>query len=627
MILRVCVVVPTYNNARTLSEVIKDIVISTPFPVLVIDDGSETPAVNVLYSWEVRNALETGRVKVLRFEDNRGKGAALQLAVGELASQGFTHMLTMDADGQHFAREIRKLVEIAVDHPWDLIIGDRKLKSPSEKMNRFSRAFSNFWVNYQTGLHIKDSQSGFRLYPLLPIQTMRFFTRRYDFEIEVLIRLVWNGVHVHEADIDVHYPKSKERVNFMQRMWNSARISSLNTLLVMVSLLKTHRSPRELSMALGLGVFIGCTPFMGMHSVILIPFALALRLNAIIMWLGTHVSTPILIPFVLMSELWIAEHWLHMPIEGGFKDEFYRALAGSMVLGMILGVSTLIISFVIAYSLKKRAPHTNWKGPQRGGRLGNGLLNLMLRHGGAKYSYALLPVAALYFYIFAPKARRGLDEYWKMIAPKETWCERQTLVLRQLVRFGEILIDLKVQNFSTEVPKQGKILLGAHLGSAQSAFALAESNIFSDQLGEIHSALKNGRCVGLMGDRPVGDRFELIPFLGRLAPFDMTAFRLSAVYKVPLIFTFGFKNKKGDYEVFTRRPAKVYQFTEQQAREIQCYNWAREYVRELEHFVRVYPEQWFNFYPFWSDLPVTPSGQLAAQSHNYLLEDLKSTAE
>ena len=109
MILRVCVVIPTYNNARTISEVVKDVLLTTPFPVLVVDDGSDTPVSGALYSWDVRGALEAGRVRVVRFEKNRGKGAALRFAISELASQGYTHMMAMDGDGQHFAREIHKL--------------------------------------------------------------------------------------------------------------------------------------------------------------------------------------------------------------------------------------------------------------------------------------------------------------------------------------------------------------------------------------------------------------------------------------------------------------------------------------------------------------------------------------
>src|SRR4051812_6938165 len=120
MILRVCVVIPTFNNSRSISEVVKDVLTSTAHPVLVVDDGSETPVVNCLYSWEVRQALESGRVRVVRLERNAGKGAALKCAIEDCVSHGFTHMVTLDADGQHHGYEIKKLTELAKLHPWDL---------------------------------------------------------------------------------------------------------------------------------------------------------------------------------------------------------------------------------------------------------------------------------------------------------------------------------------------------------------------------------------------------------------------------------------------------------------------------------------------------------------------------
>ena len=148
------------------------------------------------------------------------------------------------------------------------------------------------------------------------------------------------------------------------------------------------------------------------------------------------------------------------------------------------------------------------------------------------------------------------------------------------------------------------------------------SGASGDAIFEMHSALKNGRCLGLMGDRPLGDRFELIPFLGKLAPFDMTAFRVAAATQVPLLFTFGFKGDGDRYDFFARAP-RIYKFALDQPRELQCYEWAREFVREIEFFIRKYPDQWFNFYPFWSALPTAPSGELGALKNNALIEDLQ----
>lgn len=684
MILRVCVVIPTFDNSRTISEVVKDVVNLTPYPVLVIDDGSETPVANVLYSWDVCNALESGRVRVLRLEKNSGKGAALQYAIQDLVTRGFTHMVTMDGDGQHHGYEIDKLVSLAKENPWDLIIGNRRMRSENvPEISKFGRAFSNFWVQYQTGLHIKDSQSGFRLYPLFPLQTMKFYTSHYDFEIEVLIRMLWAGAHVRETEIEVFYPEKGERVSHFNKFWDNVRISTLNTMLVVVSLFKTHRAPREFGAAMGLGVLIGCTPFFGFHTLLVAVAALALRLNVVVVWIGSHVSTPIIAPLVVIAEIWVARHWLGMGSAEitSTKEDFKQWMAGSIVLGIGLGLAVGLISWLLAWYYQTRKPRSNWTGRTRGGRLGNGFLKQVLKFGGIEHGYLCLLFIVPYFYLFAPKGRRALNEYWKMVEPGETWRQRQKRIVQHFYRFGQVLMDRVYQGFYKEKKfatthsgsenilramreKHGLIMLSAHMGAWDLAAALLPANGFSDQIHvvqfnsegfsfqkvkdkmnpshvreldsaksgdaifEIHQALKSGRCIALMGDRPMADRFELIPFMGKLAPFDVTPFRMAAALRVPLLFTFGFKGVKQHYD-FYARPSRVYIYEPGVPREVQLFDWACEYAKHVEHFIRMYPDEWFNFYPFWSALPAAPNGGLGALSGNRTLEELPrgSTAE
>ncbi|HMN68170.1 MAG TPA: DUF2062 domain-containing protein [Bdellovibrionales bacterium] len=675
MILRIAVVVPTYNNPRTISSVVKDIVTRTKFPVVVIDDGSETPVANVLYSFEVKGALETGRVRVVRFEKNRGKGAALRFAIRDLAARGFTHMLTMDGDGQHLAGEIAKLVDLARAHPWDLVIGHRKLESRTVPgVSKFGRAFSNFWVKYQTGLRIFDSQSGFRVYPLFVVQTMSFRTRKYDFEIEALIRFLWSGGGVREVEIECVYPEPTDRVSHFHKFWDNARISMLNTLLVAVSLMRSHRDPRGLALALGFGVFIGFTPFYGFHTFIAIGLAVLLRLNVLAVLFGSQVSLPPLAPLVIWASVDAGER-LGVPPRPGIAAHFEQWLVGGLGLGAVLGLGIALLTYALAlYWMRAKAGQSNWSGRTRGGRLGNGFLKLVLRHMNLRAGYFCLYFIVPYFWLFAPKARRTLNEYYRLIQPRANWFGRQKLVLRHFFRFGQVLMDRVYQGFHGELKfraapdgmhhildavseKSGLILLSAHLGGWDLAAALlgahgfddkihvveylsdglnfqkikdkmdphhvakVDSNLSTDAIFEIHQALKRGQCIGLMGDRPIGDRFELIPFFGKLAPFDVTAFRLAAALRVPLLFTFGFKGATGEYDFFARAP-RGYVFDDTKSRPEQLYDWASEYVREVESFARRYPEQWFNFYPFWSSLPVSPTGVLAGQGSNLLAEEI-----
>lgn len=569
MNLRVSVVIPCFNNGRTISEAVKDIVLLTDYPVLIVDDGSETPVTNVLYSWEVRKALESGRVRVLRFEKNRGKGVALQHAIAELVSKGYTHMLTMDANGLHLAREIQKLVEIGKENPWDLILGDRKLKPENKKnMGRLSK----FWVTYETGLNIRDPQFGFRLYPLFALQTMRFFASRYDFDLEVLIRLLWRGVHVREVEVDV--APNPEETHF-RKFWDNVRLSTLNTILVVLSLFRTRRSPGQLAGALAAGVLIGCTPFYGFHWAIVIGVAFLFRLNVIITYLGTHVSTPVIMPLVLWAEVWIGRNWLHVAPENGPKGDFLQLLGGSFVLGIALSLVTAVVSYFVARAYQNRKPRSAWNASHN-----HRVLKFVLKHFGLDGGYFCQLVVAPYIYLFAHRARRGLSEYWKIMKPNLRWRDRQARVLRQIYLFLQIeteriFSEMNPETFRVQVLAGGEEhelqtapVVTAHVGSPQLAAALFEKK------GLRH-------LQPLMADRPQEDEGELVPFFGKLALFDVSPFKSG-----PVVSMFAFKGDGQTYEVHVKRPSS-----------------AGEYARELEQSVKKYPDQWFNFFPFWSSMP------------------------
>src|SRR3954462_14898647 len=110
MILRTCICIPTYNKPTTIEKVVQDCLATTRFPIIVIDDGS-TPAVSL---------ATNDRVSLIRLSENQGKGVALQRGIRECVARGFTHMLSIDGDGQHLASDIAKLVDTARENPWDL---------------------------------------------------------------------------------------------------------------------------------------------------------------------------------------------------------------------------------------------------------------------------------------------------------------------------------------------------------------------------------------------------------------------------------------------------------------------------------------------------------------------------
>ncbi|HTM43920.1 MAG TPA: DUF2062 domain-containing protein, partial [Polyangiaceae bacterium] len=462
MILRIRLCIPCYDNPATIVQVVSDALQQTSFAVLVVDDGSQEPVQALLaQDFSAAAALESGRLKVLRFPENRGKGVAIRAAIKDSVALGFTHLLTLDGDGQHLVSDASKLVALAEQFPWDLIIGQRRMEAASvPESSRFGRKFSNFWVKYQTGSKIHDSQSGFRLYPLFHVQCMAFLTRRYEFEIEVLIRLLWKGVTVREVEIDVVYPPGDERVSHFRKFIDNVRISLLNTALVVVSLLRSHRAPREVGFALGLGVMIGCTPLYGLHTLLAAALAFAFRLNAGYLILGSNISIPPLAPFLIGGSLAIGSYLLtgdaaaalalpKMVLAGRSDLHALLLLAGasvkawalgSLVLGTALGLVFGCSAFALTWRLQ-RGRAVNWTGRTRGGVWGNAILAWVLRTLGLRAGYACLAFLIPYYYVFAPRARRALHEYWATVRPEATGLRRVALILRHLRRFGQVLMD------------------------------------------------------------------------------------------------------------------------------------------------------------------------------------------
>ncbi|MES2856596.1 MAG: hypothetical protein V4692_12070, partial [Bdellovibrionota bacterium] len=112
---------------------------------------------------------------------------------------------------------------------------------------------------------------------------------------------------------------------------------------------------------------------------------------------------------------------------------------------------------------------------------------------------------------------------------------------------------------------------------------------------------------------------------GKLAPFDVTPFRISAAAKIPLTMAYGFKRDKENYAFFAN-PARVYEYSGTRAREIELRAWVQEYAAHLELHLSKYPDQWFNFFPFWSSVPIPPSrsnDSPATKVSNHLLEELE----
>lgn len=223
----VCAVIPTYQNAKTLLQVVADVhrVVDTVF---VVDDGSNDGTAALLDKATGNERPE----KVLTHPKNCGKGAALKTGLTYARQQGFRYAVTVDADGQHRADDIPALLKAVEEEPDALAIGSRGLQHENmPAKSTFANRFSNFWFALQTLQRLPDTQSGLRIYPLRRLHGLRWMSARYEAELTLLVFSAWAGVKLLPVPVSVYYPPRDQRVTHFRPGRDFTRISVLNTLL------------------------------------------------------------------------------------------------------------------------------------------------------------------------------------------------------------------------------------------------------------------------------------------------------------------------------------------------------------------------------------------------------------
>ena len=234
--MKICTIIPVYNSERHIAEVIKS-ALQYSEKLIIVNDGSTD---QTLKSIENQNFA---CCEIVSYKKNKGKGYALRQGFKRALELGFTHAITMDADGQHLAKDICSLEKKAKENPDALIIGSRQFDNPNMPQgNKFANNFSNFWFMIQTGRKLPDTQTGFRVYPLLKMGKMPLFTNRYEAELELLVCCAWRNIELIPQAIDVYYPPQNERLSHFRPNKDFLRISLLNTILCFVAIIYGYPS-------------------------------------------------------------------------------------------------------------------------------------------------------------------------------------------------------------------------------------------------------------------------------------------------------------------------------------------------------------------------------------------------
>jgi glycosyltransferase involved in cell wall biosynthesis len=389
------VLLPTYNNQRTLRDVLSRVA-ALGLPMIVINDGCTDSTPALLADW----LAERPSVKLdLRVHPaNRGKAAALQTGFRAAGETGYTHALTLDTDGQHDPAEIPALLAESQQNPRALVLGYRDDTHPDyPAKSRIGRRISNFFIRLESGLRVRDSQCGMRVYPLPLVQAAPCRAGHFGYEAEIITRAAWSGCPVIETPIVTRYLPLEQRVSHFRPWLDTIRGIAMHVRLVLRAMiplphpkyepqakaLTSHSSFRaalwqwlnplrawrelrqgtltrsEVSAALAVGVFIGNLPAYGLQTVLALYTARRLHLHPVAVVAGSHVSIPPLAPFLIAAAIALGHLVLHGTLPPWSFDSGLKNVAGALLLdwvvgGVVLGLILAIVTFAASQILLER---------------------------------------------------------------------------------------------------------------------------------------------------------------------------------------------------------------------------------------------------------------------------------
>lgn len=374
--LKCCVIVPTYNNQKTLEQVITDLLEYTS-NIFVVNDGSTSETAEILSRFK--------QINVIDLKQNQGKGNALKLGFRAAVNAGYEHAITIDSDGQHMASDLPKFLDKLEKDPGCLIIGARNMDQDGiPGKSSFGNRFSNFWFLVETGIKLPDTQSGYRLYPIHRLRKLKYFTRKFEFEIEIIVRAAWKGIDVVSVPIEVYYAKGEERISHFRPFKDFFRISVLNTVLVALAFLLyrplmyirsfslkkflgTGESTIRLASAVGFGGFMGIFPVWGFQMLVAAFIAHLLRLNKALVLVASNISFGPMVAVIIYSSFLVGSFFVQDPVLLAFdntlspasiKTGVFQYIIGSVLLSIAVGIIMFLVSHT-AISIRRWKKNNN----------------------------------------------------------------------------------------------------------------------------------------------------------------------------------------------------------------------------------------------------------------------------
>lgn len=201
-----CVIIPNFNHTQHIEQVLESISLHK-LPVIMVNDGSNAATKETLTSLTQHYSF----LELIHLEQNQGKGGAVIAGLLKAHQQGFTHVIQVDADGQHAISDLPKFIQLSEASPQAVICGIPDYDQSVPLGRLIPRYITHFWVWVETlSLRIKDSMCGFRLYPVSSTTQLinnSHIGKRMDFDTEILVKLDWKGVPIINLPTRVTYPE------------------------------------------------------------------------------------------------------------------------------------------------------------------------------------------------------------------------------------------------------------------------------------------------------------------------------------------------------------------------------------------------------------------------------------
>ena len=556
-----CFLIPCYNHGSTVAEVVSSLSVFE-LPILLVDDGSNQQTKQAL-----SNVAQQTHVHLITLEQNQGKGGAVMAGIRQAQQLGFSHVIQIDADGQHDLQALPKLLAASKQHPNHLISGQPIYDDSVPKARLYGRYATHIWVWIETlSFTIKDSMCGFRAYPVnltAEVLNNHKVGTRMDFDIEILVRMYWHGVDIDFVETRVIYPEGG--VSHFDALWDNVKISWMHSKLFfgmlprIPQLLKRNQSRHNKSGAepnqhwskrQERGTVLGIKALLAVYSLL---------------------GRPI---FNLMLKLVMGYYYLTGKQARQASEQYLQYLQSyanrrQITLPNHLSSYNHLLSFGHTMLDKLAA----WKGDFS-------VKNLTI-HGQELFQ----TLAERKQGVLLLGSHLGNIELCRALGRRHSHIKINALVFTEHAeRFNAVM---KAINPNSEL----NLIQVSRLGP--------------DTAILLQQKIEQGEWVVIVGDRTSTSketRAVWADFLGQPAPFPQGPFMLASVLKAPVYLLFGLRDERSKtphfnvyFEHFSDNidlPRK-----ERQAALAQV---VQRYADRLEHYTLQAPLQWYNFFNFWT---------------------------